>query len=104
MRIRQTTLRCVAERHSRRAIPALVLAAIAGVCLPACESSTPPKSDSELQSDIVSQMHTLVMKDMTMLLQAARDLQSAAPDDVAGGWDSSANPASQQACTRTPPA
>ncbi|HET6146133.1 MAG TPA: imelysin family protein [Polyangia bacterium] len=70
-------------------LPALALLAGAALPLPACESADTPKSDAQLQAEIVSNMHRLIMDQLDKLSVAARDLQMAAPATVAGGWDSS---------------
>jgi iron uptake system component EfeO len=81
--------RCVAKRLDRRWSVVVMAILCAGLLLSACDSPSTPKSDSELQAAIVDNMHTLVMTDMTMLKQAALDLQASAPSTVADGWDGS---------------
>jgi iron uptake system component EfeO len=72
-------------------MPFLALALLAGAALliPACGSADTPKSDEQLQAEIVSNMHRLIMDELNKLSGAARDMQTAAPATVAGGWDSS---------------
>jgi iron uptake system component EfeO len=60
-----------------------------GLALAGCGSMDGPKTDAQLQDDIVSNMHALVVQEMQGLNQAARDLQAAAPSTLAGGWDAS---------------
>ena len=82
-------LRCVARGLARTRILTLPLLLSALLAIPACESTDMPKSDAQLQAEIVSNMHQLVMDEITKLNRAARDLQTAAPTTVTGGWDQS---------------
>ena len=67
----------------------LALLAVAALTIPACASADEPKSDAQLQAEIVSNMHRLIMDELNTFKQAARDLQAAAPATVASGWDTS---------------
>jgi iron uptake system component EfeO len=82
-------LRCVAPGGARKPGLGFLLLANLALVTPACDSSDTPKTDAQLQSDIVSNMHQLVMDEINRLIRAARDLQAAAPATVAEGWDSS---------------
>ena len=70
----------------------------------ACGSGA--KTESELKSDIVSMMHTLMLGELQDLNQAALDLQAAAPPTFALGWDPAKDSGAQidamkEAWTRT---
>jgi iron uptake system component EfeO len=79
----------VARGSARATFRVCALLAVAALTLSACNSSDEPKSDGQLQAEIVSNMHQLITNELKTLQQAARDLQTAAPATVAGGWDTS---------------
>lgn len=82
-------LRCVARGFARTRILALPLLLNALLAIPACDSGDMPKSDAQLQAEIVSNMHALVMDQITKLNRAAHDLQTSVPATITGGWDQS---------------
>ena len=65
------------------------LAAVALLAFAPAACGSDAKSDSQLQADIVTMMHALMLTELQGLHQAALDLQAAAPAAFSPGWDPS---------------
>ncbi len=65
---------------------------IASVCpVVACSSSDDGKTDAQYQAETITNMHDVLLGDITDLLQASKDLQAAAPPNLAGWTDDQVN-------------
>jgi len=70
-----------------RLLSALALLPLLGG-VPGCSSdSDHEKTDVEFQQEVVSGMHDSLLSDIADLVQAAKDMQAAAPEPKGRGWD-----------------
>jgi iron uptake system component EfeO len=60
-------------------------------CLAACGDDS--RSDAQFASDVAGSMHDSLQGDLADLVQAAKDLQTAAPTPAGRGWDATADAA-----------
>src|SRR5882672_5136236 len=69
------------------------------VALGACSSAdnAPAKTDAQYKDAIIAEMHDSLLKDIDALLQAAKDMQTAAPTTQGRGWDKAQDAAAIQA-------
>lgn len=55
--------------------------------LAGCSGATPPKSDDDYRREVTSNMQGALIVDLKAVVQAAQDLQTAAPLPLGRGWD-----------------
>jgi len=90
---RLTSKRTADRGRSRPVVSALLLAAVAFSGCGDAQSAPGPKGEGDFRAEVTTSVRAYIQRELDAWTAAVVDLQAAAPDPGAGGWNPTSNPA-----------